>query len=42
LELCSTFADFAATEIELRDFENAEKSIAHAEQGYETISRFLP
>ena len=42
LALCFTFAGLFNTEVGLGDREAAQQVLAKAEEGYATISRFLP
>jgi hypothetical protein len=41
LRLCVSFSGLAAARLTMGNRESAEQAIAHAEKGYETISRFL-
>ncbi len=42
LALCFTFADLVRTELTMGDREAAQRVLAKAEDGYATITRFLP
>jgi hypothetical protein len=42
LALCFTFADLVTTELSMGERDAAQRVRAKAEQGYATISRFLP